>query len=100
MTAWKVFATSYCPGLRKAELILPLRVACLNSVIPAAHQNTETMPTSERQNLIFGLNLLFLLSQNRMAEFHTELVCDLCSLAPSHLPRAPSLGSSSKQICV
>ena len=31
------------------------------------------MPKSERQNLILGLNLLFLLSQNRMAEFHTEL---------------------------
>jgi len=32
-----------------------------------------SMPKSERQNLILGLNLLFLLSQNRMAEFHTEL---------------------------
>ena len=31
------------------------------------------MPKSEKQNLILGLNLLFLLSQNRMAEFHTEL---------------------------
>ena len=31
------------------------------------------MPKSERQNLILGLNLLFLLSQNRMSEFHTEL---------------------------
>ena len=31
------------------------------------------MPRSERQNLILGLHLLFLLSQSRMAEFHTEL---------------------------
>jgi 26S proteasome regulatory subunit N12 len=42
------------------------------SVITAQSKETS-MPKSERQNLILGLNLLFLLSQNRMAEFHTEL---------------------------
>eukprot|EP00163_Fabomonas_tropica_P032871 TRINITY_DN841_c0_g1_i1.p1 TRINITY_DN841_c0_g1~~TRINITY_DN841_c0_g1_i1.p1 ORF type:complete len:269 (+),score=64.31 TRINITY_DN841_c0_g1_i1:316-1122(+) len=33
----------------------------------------QPLPESERQNLILGLNLLSLLSQNRIAEFHTEL---------------------------
>ena len=38
-----------------------------------SHGQSVSMPKSERQNLILGLNLLFLLSQNRMAEFHTEM---------------------------
>lgn len=31
------------------------------------------MPDSDYKNELLGLNLLFLLSQNRVAEFHTEL---------------------------
>ena len=33
----------------------------------------ELMQPSKQQNLITGLNLLRLLVQNRIAEFHTEL---------------------------
>lgn len=33
----------------------------------------EVMEQSSRQNLILGLNLLRLMAQNRIAEFHTEL---------------------------
>jgi len=34
---------------------------------------TEALVKSDREFIVLGLNLLFLLSQNRIAEFHTEL---------------------------
>jgi len=35
--------------------------------------NSSDLPPSERKYMLLGLNLLRLLSQNRIAEFHTEL---------------------------
>ena len=90
---WEVFAASAglcctAAGAARSEA----RVCAVRSVIPA--QNAETsMPTSERQNLILGLNLLFLLSQNRMAEFHTELVT--CRLGRARAALCPPLSSAS-----
>ena len=34
---------------------------------------SEALVKSDREFIVLGLNLLFLLSQNRIAEFHTEL---------------------------
>ena len=38
-----------------------------------AAEDSARLPVSERHWLLVGLNLLRLLSQNRIAEFHTEL---------------------------
>lgn len=37
------------------------------------HPRREELPESAYKHQLLGLNLLFLLSQNRVAEFHTEL---------------------------
>ena len=55
------------------------------------------LPRSERQDLLLGLNLLFLLSQNRLPEFHTELErlpSDRYRRRPRRCPRCCSCSCS------
>ena len=47
--------------------------AALPGPPPLPFPHREELPESAFRHQLLGLNLLFLLSQNRVAEFHTEL---------------------------
>ncbi|KAK6243829.1 hypothetical protein QUC31_010238 [Theobroma cacao] len=65
---YPLFSELVCVTLIKFAVLLP------NSMLPTlAHLLNSRLPPSPQEYPILGLNLLRLLVQNRIAEFHTEL---------------------------
>lgn len=65
--------------------VLPVPLPPLHSPFP--HHNSSQLPPSPREYPLRGLNLIRLLTQNRIADFHTTL--ESLPLAADALPSNP-----------